>query len=178
VIEKYLCNQKRLLFGTVIIRKVSLLPGLSFTHTPSFARGWNEPVLFCTASCTCDKVWVTLSPRSAEDTAILVLDDHCSLSRNTDATNIDRGNREVVFWPSALSTSKMQTLDVSLMGPFKTYYAQEPVQWIWRRWWYVAVVGCLMRLLYLIVDWLLKQCSIIYCDVHAVGNVACVDNRC
>ncbi|XP_055623220.1 uncharacterized protein LOC129766658 [Toxorhynchites rutilus septentrionalis] len=62
---------------------------------------------------------------SEDSTALLIIDDHSSHTKNLAFTEKARANFVKVLVLPPHTSNKLQPLDVSFMAPFKTYYAQE-----------------------------------------------------
>jgi hypothetical protein len=72
--------------------------------------------------------FISIVKPTTDDPIILVLDCHYSHTiptRNIDVIEMTRNNSVVIVCLPPHSTHKMQPLEVALMNPFKTYYAQE-----------------------------------------------------
>jgi len=66
---------------------------------------------------------------SEEDPVLLVLDNHSS-RMSLEAVEYARENHVVMLSLPPYSTHKVQPLDVTLYGPFKTYYSQACDSWM------------------------------------------------
>jgi len=59
-----------------------------------------------------------------EDPVSLVLDGHCSHTRNLEVITLARENHVDIICLPPHSSNKMQPLDKAFMGPLKTFYCQ------------------------------------------------------
>ncbi|KAJ8956832.1 hypothetical protein NQ318_014246 [Aromia moschata] len=64
------------------------------------------------------------------DPVLLVLDGHYSHTKNLDVINMARENFVSIVCIPPHCSHKMQPLDISFMGPLKTYYAKEIENWL------------------------------------------------
>jgi len=61
---------------------------------------------------------------------ILLLDGHCSHTRNLEVITLARENHVDIICLPPHSTHKMQPMDKAFMGPLKTFYCQEIEKWL------------------------------------------------
>ncbi|XP_018563147.1 uncharacterized protein LOC108904910 [Anoplophora glabripennis] len=76
------------------------------------------------------KHFIKFTKPSASDPVLLVLDGHCSHTRNIELIELAKENYVTIICLPPHSTNKMQPLDVAFMFPLKTYYAQEIENWL------------------------------------------------
>ena len=65
-----------------------------------------------------------------EDPVSLVLDGHCSQTRNLEVITLARENHVDIIYLPPHRNHKMQPLDKALMGSLKTFYCQEIEKWL------------------------------------------------
>jgi len=65
-----------------------------------------------------------------EDPVSLVLDGHCSQTRNLEVITLARENHVDIIYLPPHRNHKMQPLDKAVMGPLETFYCQEIEKWL------------------------------------------------
>lgn len=98
-------------------------PGSIFATHPS---GWIQQNLF---TAWMDH-FIKITAPNKDNPVILILDGHYSHTRNVDVIDMARKNYVIIICLPPHCSHRMQPLDLSFMGPFKTYYAQEVETWL------------------------------------------------